>query len=129
MRTTDFWVKLDVTISSVTMSDSVYVVFDDSKKMTETDESKTPAEFFLHTNYPNPFNPETIIHFELSTEIFVRLSIYDINGRKIAILHNEKLAAGHHQVKFNANHLASGIYFYKITAGEFSDINRMLFIK
>jgi hypothetical protein len=129
MRTTDFWVRLDVTISSVTVSDSIYVVFDDSKRLTENDVLKMPTEFFLHTNYPNPFNPETIIHFELPKEILVRLSIYDISGREITILQNEKMAAGHHQVRFNASHLASGIYFYKITAGEFSDIRRMLLIK
>ena len=129
MRTTDFWVRLDVTISSVTASDSIFVEFDDSKKMTENDVSNTPTSFFLHTNYPNPFNPETIIHFDLPTEIRVRLSIYDISGREIAILQNEKMAAGYHQVRFNASHLASGIYFYKITAGEFSDIRRMLLIK
>lgn len=88
-----------------------------------------PKEFALYQNYPNPFNPETIIEFNIPKRTFVKLTIYDILGREIKVLINEEINPGKYAVKFNASNLPSGIYFYRLDAGEFSDIKKMVFVK
>ncbi|MEM5810126.1 MAG: VWA domain-containing protein [Candidatus Aenigmatarchaeota archaeon] len=88
-----------------------------------------PKEFALYQNYPNPFNPETIIEFDIPKRTFVKLTIYDILGREIKTLVNEEINPGKYTVKFNASNLPSGIYFYRLDAGEFSDIKKMVFVK
>ncbi|HEX9972335.1 MAG TPA: T9SS type A sorting domain-containing protein, partial [bacterium] len=75
-----------------------------------------PDKFVLHQNYPNPFNPETTISYELPKSAFVSIEIYDITGRLIEKLLNEKQSAGRHNLKFSADQLSSGIYFYRLTA-------------
>ena len=93
--------------------------------------SNVPAEYLLEQNYPNPFNPETIINFQLSMFNMVKLSVYDISGKEVAILINEELQPGVYEYKFNGAGLASGMYFYRLSAGggEFSDTKKMLLIK
>ncbi len=88
-----------------------------------------PDNFILEQNYPNPFNPATAINWKLSTGSDVDLSIYDLSGRKIATLLNEVQPAGYHSVKWNAAGYNSGIYFYRLTAGEFADTKKMVLIK
>jgi hypothetical protein len=78
-----------------------------------------PSEFVLEQNYPNPFNPATTIRYELSKTSSVRLSVYDIIGREVAVLVNERKKAGSYGVNFNATGLSSGAYFYRIQAGDF----------
>jgi hypothetical protein len=78
-----------------------------------------PTRYSLDQNYPNPFNPSTTIKFELPKASVVRLSVFDILGREVSILVNEKKDAGVHEVRFEAAGLASGVYFYRIQAGEF----------
>ncbi|MBS4036320.1 MAG: T9SS type A sorting domain-containing protein [Ignavibacterium sp.] len=92
-------------------------------------EFSAPAEFLLNQNYPNPFNPSTVISFQLSINSHVSLKVYDLLGNKIADLVNEFKPAGLHEIEFNAERLSSGIYFYKITAGEFLQIRKMSLIK
>ena len=84
---------------------------------------------FLLQNYPNPFNPITIISYNLSQNSFVTVKVYDILGKEIANLVNENKESGYHSVEFNAADLPSGVYFYKITAGKFSEIKKMLLLK
>jgi 1,4-alpha-glucan branching enzyme len=95
------------------------------------DEEIIPSEFILEQNYPNPFNPETIISYQIPTEGFVSLIVYDILGREIATLINEYQHAGSHHATFSALHstLSSGVYFYRLKAGNFSETKKMLLIK
>ncbi len=88
-----------------------------------------PANFILHQNYPNPFNPTTVISYQLSALSYVTLRIYDILGREVAALVNEEKPAGKYQVEFNASHLASGIYYYRISAGNFIAAKKMILLK
>ncbi len=87
------------------------------------------TDFNLHQNYPNPFNPVTNISFDLKENSFVNLKIYDAAGKEIQTLVNSRLNAGQHSYNWNADKFSSGVYFYKITAGSFSDIKKMLYIK
>lgn len=91
--------------------------------------SEIPGEFKLEYNYPNPFNPETTIKYQLPKAAFVSIKLYDITGREVSTLVNEQHQAGYYNFNFNASYLASGVYFYRIQAGEFSDIKRMVLVK
>lgn len=88
-----------------------------------------PDGFSLSQNYPNPFNPTTTIRFELGRPSDVRLTVYNLLGQRVATLVNNHMSAGSHIVQFDASHLASGIYFYAIKAGEFKEVRRMLLLK
>ena len=88
-----------------------------------------PEESVLMQNYPNPFNPSTNISYLLKSTGKVRLSVYDILGREVAVLANEIQTAGAHEVTFSANGLSSGVYFYRINAGTFTQSKQMILIK
>jgi hypothetical protein len=88
-----------------------------------------PNDYYLFQNYPNPFNPVTNIGYRISNSEFVSLKIYDVLGREVATLINEEKAAGNYEVIFNAKNYPSGIYFYKINSGNFTDTKKMLLIK
>lgn len=88
-----------------------------------------PKEFKLFQNYPNPFNPVTNIKYNLPKDVLVTIKIYDMLGREIKTLISENKNAGSYIVTFNGSELASGIYFYRIQAGSFVSVKRMVFIK
>ncbi len=88
-----------------------------------------PDKFELLQNYPNPFNAGTNIKFYLPKTSFVKLSVYDILGREVAILVDDVKQAGVYIIKFNASHLSSGVYFYKIFTEEFTDIKKFVLTK
>ena len=88
-----------------------------------------PVRFSLNQNYPNPFNPETIISYELPVSETVILKVFDILGKEIKTLVNEKQNSGFHQVSFNASALPSGVYFYQLNTQGFTDTKRMVLIK
>lgn len=88
-----------------------------------------PAQFSLDQNYPNPFNPATTIKFGLATDSKVMLRVFDVTGQEVMTLINKDMKAGHHEVSFNASKLNSGVYFYKLEAGNFSSIKKMMLIK
>lgn len=88
-----------------------------------------PEDFKLGQNYPNPFNPSTKINFSLEKSAFVTLEVFDISGKEVAVLANRRFEAGEYQIDFNGSALASGSYFYKITAGGSSITKIMLLIK
>lgn len=88
-----------------------------------------PSVFELSQNYPNPFNPSTVIKFDLPGNSYTKLEIFDINGRKIDEPVNENLVAGSYHVTWNAHNLSSGVYFYVITAGKFSESRKMILLK
>ncbi len=85
--------------------------------------------FTLSQNYPNPFNPNTNIKFSLPKQTIVQLKVFDVLGREVASLVDEQLNIGEYSVDFNATGLSSGIYFYKLTAGEFVTSKKMMLIK
>jgi hypothetical protein len=93
------------------------------------DESMQPLRSSLLQNYPNPFNPSTAINYQLSQNSQVKLVVVDMLGREIATLVNEIKNSGDHQVVFDARTLSSGMYFYKLTAGSFTQIRKMTLIK
>ncbi|MBW7889061.1 MAG: immune inhibitor A [Bacteroidetes bacterium] len=88
-----------------------------------------PFSYALLQNYPNPFNPATTIFFQLPTRDFVTIKLYDIVGREVSTLINEVLEAGKHSIRLNTESLSSGIYFYKMSSGNFSSIKKMVFVK
>lgn len=90
---------------------------------------ETAMNFDLAQNFPNPFNPSTEISFKLPSSGFVSLKIYDIQGREIATLLDEEMSAGVHRVKFDGSKLSSGNYIYKISAGSFTAVKRMVLLK
>jgi hypothetical protein len=102
---------------SFTYSNSVYV------------EKIIPSKFTIEQNYPNPFNPTTKIKFSLPEDEFVSLKIYNQLGKEVAVLINERISAGNHIINFDASDLASGIYYYKISAGKISLTKKMILIK
>jgi hypothetical protein len=82
----------------------------------------------LDQNYPNPFNPSTTIKFELPVSSMVRLGVYDILGREVSVLVNERKSAGVYEVRLDASGLSSGVYFYRIQAGDFTQTRKLLLV-
>lgn len=91
--------------------------------------SEIPKSFKLYQNYPNPFNPTTKVNFSLPKKSFVGIIIYDALGKEIAILVNEQLNAGTYEVDWNASNYPSGVYYYRLLAGDFSETKKMVLIK
>ncbi len=91
--------------------------------------SEIAESFRLEQNYPNPFNPTTGIRFQVPGVSDVKLTVYDILGREVAVLVNERKAVGTYEVKFDGTGLASGAYFYRLTAGSFVQTKRLLFLR
>lgn len=90
---------------------------------------KLPEAYTLHQNHPNPFNPSTTICYALPKAGDLELEVFNILGQKVATLVNEHKAAGNYEVIFNAGHLASGVYYYRIQAGTFSQVRKMLLVR
>jgi hypothetical protein len=91
--------------------------------------SQMPIRYRLYQNFPNPFNPKTIINYELPTTNFVELSIYNLLGQKVATLLSERQPAGSHQVEWDASQMPSGVYYYRIKAGEFENVKQMVLVR
>lgn len=91
--------------------------------------NEIPLKTDLSQNYPNPFNPSTEIKYNIAKSGFVSLKVYDILGKEVSVLVNEIQKAGEYKVRYDASALTSGIYFYKITTNDYSDIKRMMFVK
>jgi hypothetical protein len=95
----------------------------------ELSNAATPTEYALYQNYPNPFNPATIIEFALPKASFVTLKIYDLLGNEVATLVAEKLPVGKHQRVWEAKGLASGVYLYRLEAGEFVQTKKLILLR
>jgi len=91
--------------------------------------SKLPENFSLNQNYPNPFNPSTTIEFTLPKSEFVKLKIYNILGKEVSTLVSNKLNQGNHTYTFDGKNLASGIYYYHLVAGEYSEVKKMILLR
>jgi hypothetical protein len=86
-------------------------------------------EYSLSDNYPNPFNPSTVINYAIKEAGLVKIKVYDILGNEVAVLVNETKEAGYHSVKFNASKLPTGVYIYTLQSGSFSDVKKMILVK
>jgi len=91
--------------------------------------NEIPEEFALWQNYPNPFNPSTTIRFSLPQRSHVTLKVFDVLGREVATLVDRELSAGEHAVVFDAKALSSGVYFYRLQAGNFVEQKKMVVVK
>ena len=94
-----------------------------------TGNSELPKEFKLYNNYPNPFNPSTKIKFDIPKSSLVKLFVYDVLGREIKTLVNEKLNAGRFEVSWDGSDYPSGVYFYRLVTDKYVDVKKMLMIK
>jgi hypothetical protein len=92
-------------------------------------EGELPKSFELSQNFPNPFNPRTTFKYALPKDAHVVLRVYDVLGREVALLVNERQTAGYKSVEFNASSLGSGLYCYKLTAGSFTAVKKMLLVR
>jgi len=91
--------------------------------------SAVPIAYGLGQNYPNPFNPATTVWFSLPEAARVNLVVYNIRGQKVAVLANGVFSAGTHQVEWNASDQTSGVYLYRLSAGDYIETRKMLLIK
>jgi hypothetical protein len=108
-----------------------YSWIDDRTNVTAVDESPAGVvyEYALQQNHPNPFNPVTRITYSLAKSSYVSITVYDILGKEVARLVQEKQDAGHHAINFSGQNLATGLYFYRIQADQFSQTRKMMLIK
>ena len=90
---------------------------------------KIPTSYGLRQNYPNPFNPTTTIGFDLPEASFVRLAVFNTLGEQVVVLQEGERPAGYHEVRFDARALSSGVYFYRIAAGPFTAIRKLLLVR
>ena len=88
-----------------------------------------PMNYALGQNYPNPFNPSTKFEFTLPKDEFVSIKVYDLLGKESAVLVSKDMKKGSYESDFNASYLSSGVYFYKMTAGDFTDVKKMILLK
>ena len=88
-----------------------------------------PVSYELYQNYPNPFNPSTTIKFATPKESNVNLSIYNVLGELVSTLVNEQKRPGYYEYKFDASNLASGVYLYRIKAGNFIETKKMVLLR
>ena len=105
------------------------VISTSGRSITSISNNNLTDKYSLSQNYPNPFNPVTIVKFQIKDSRFVTLKIYDITGKEVEILVNEKKSPGVYAVTFDGGKLSSGVYFYKLIAGDFSETKRMIMIK
>jgi hypothetical protein len=91
--------------------------------------TKPPHGFSLFQNYPNPFNPNTYIEFSIPTETHVVLSVYNTLGQEVSKLISQDMTAGNYKSEWNASGFASGVYFYRFTAGDFTETKKLLLLK
>ncbi|MEP7146541.1 MAG: T9SS type A sorting domain-containing protein, partial [bacterium] len=109
--------------------DSLQVLFNNIMTPVNNFSNEIPGNFSLSQNFPNPFNPKTIINYELPTANYVTLKVYDVLGNEVKTIVNEKETAGSYAIEFDASGFPSGIYYYKIKAGEFEQVKKMILLK
>jgi hypothetical protein len=94
-----------------------------------TASSPAPVKYSLHQNYPNPFNPSTTITYEVPSATHVTITVYDMLGREVSVPVNDRREAGAYQVRFDGSNLASGVYFYRLQAGDYVATKKLLLMK
>jgi hypothetical protein len=126
-------------VSSKTVYQSTTISYDELTITNVENNNSTPSEFKLYQNYPNPFNPSTVISYQLPVSTNVSLKVYDLLGRKVAMLVNEYKDAGSYEVEFSASggsisggdtyNLSSGVYIYRLQAGNFSQARKLILLR
>ena len=119
----------NVYLTSTSNPDSINFFLSRFSSSVNRVESSVPTEYKLFQNYPNPFNPATVIKFQIKDSRFVTLKIYDVLGKVVSTLVNGNYKPGTYEATFDGGSLPSGIYFYKLQAGEFSEVKKMVLIK
>jgi len=110
--------------------DGLYIIqFNEPSSIQMNDHFTTPARMELYQNYPNPFNPSTMIKYNLVKSSHILLKIYNLAGQEVATLVNEFQSAGEHEIAWQPTGLPSGLYFYKIQAGELSEAKKLILQK
>ncbi|MBI5476883.1 MAG: T9SS type A sorting domain-containing protein [Ignavibacteriales bacterium] len=122
----NFSIKVEDIRGGVTNYTSTSIHVD---RLVHVEDNGIPTEYSLSQNYPNPFNPSTTISYSVPTSCQVRLTVLDILGREIVTLVDEQKFAGTYEVNFTASNLPSGIYFYRLTAGTFTNTKKMTLVK
>ncbi|MBK7629441.1 MAG: T9SS type A sorting domain-containing protein [Ignavibacteriales bacterium] len=92
-------------------------------------EINLPLDYSLDQNYPNPFNPTTIIRYAIPADDFVSIKLYDVLGNEVTTLVNEQKQAGRYEMLFNASNIASGVYYYQINSGSFTQTRKLVLMK
>ncbi|MBN1634783.1 MAG: VCBS repeat-containing protein [Ignavibacteria bacterium] len=108
---------------------TIYTVIEGQSLNVKNIGSEIPDRFVLEQNYPNPFNSMTNVKWQMAGTGYAKIIVYDVTGKEISELVNGLLQSGSYQVTFSADNLPSGVYFYKFTAGNFSDVKKMILIK
>jgi len=130
-----YWKAFEITGSESFLIGAVIDGIEYGSLITKVDnECELPEEFVLQQNYPNPFNPNTTIKYsipsvETTRRVVCTIKVYDVLGREVATLVNREQAPGNYSVRFDAGHLSSGLYFYRLTAGGFKSTKKMLLIR
>jgi hypothetical protein len=126
-----FWVGISVGESESEMAANMSLAMQKYNMLTsvEAESGFTPTNYFLEQNYPNPFNPETSIRFSIPQRDFVSLKVYNSLGQEAANLLNKEFEAGTYNLKFNADGLTSGVYFYTIKTGNFVQTKKMILVR
>jgi photosystem II stability/assembly factor-like uncharacterized protein len=109
----------------VKLLDSIYIIITGKNN----NSSNKPVEYKLSQNYPNPFNPNTIINIQVPEASNVKLAVYNCMGQEVSVLKDEFMQAGEYDVNFNAAELSSGVYYYKLTSGTYSNTKKMILIR
>jgi endo-1,4-beta-xylanase len=118
-----------LTNNAASSPDSISVKGKINNTVSVNDKNEIPRQYALLQNYPNPFNPSTMINFELPKSGVISLKVYNILGVEVSTLINRNMNAGYHQIYFNASKLASGVYFYRLTAGDFVSVKKLMLLK
>ena len=116
-------------VSSGVKIDDVEIFKRGPANLSELSQNIIPKEYKLSQNYPNPFNPSTTICFNLPLRSHVLLQVYDLLGRKVATMVNENLKAGSHTAVWNATGFASGVYLYRLQAGDYSQTKKLVLLR
>ncbi len=133
-NTTYYWRAKSVDPQGTSSKFSEVALFRTSGKVTGVEEQEIPSQFELSQNYPNPFNPTTVISYALPKNTFVTIKVYDMLGREVKTLVNKENAAGRYSVDWNGDDnfgskVSTGAYVYRITAGDFVSVKKMILIK
>ncbi|MBS1492571.1 MAG: T9SS type A sorting domain-containing protein [Bacteroidetes bacterium] len=114
---------------NLTNSATIYLTSNGGETFINNNSNEIPKKFLLQQNYPNPFNPSTIINYQLTINSYVILNVYDVNGRLVKELVNEKQSAGNYSINFDGSGLPSGTYIYRLQADDFSETKKMVLLK
>ncbi len=109
--------------------EGVFQLFGVNTNIAMNEEAKVGKNFSLSDNFPNPFNPETVISWQLAIGSRVELSVYNLLGEKVADLVSRWMDPGNHSYTFNAKNLPSGVYYYQLVAGDYREVKKMVLIR